>query len=248
MKNVPIVLQGPTTYCKEVAEHYKNYFCVWSTWNSEPQENLDFLSKLDNVKLITDNLPTYSDEENVGLTNHESWTRQRSRYQFTSTLNGFKFLKNNQFTYGIKIRSDLLLDIPTLLTITDKKSFNSLGWHTGSVGYLVDYYFSAEVDLIISLMEKCLDIMHPCHSENLMTYVLLEELKFRNINHTMSDELYIYSLKHNYTTQLLMNEVKNNKWLVKNDINQFSSNMSYQYTVDHFPDNYQLTYGWGPGV
>lgn len=246
MIDTPIVLQGPTTYCKEVSEYYKNYFCVWSTWKTEPQENLDFLSNLDNVDLVLDDLPTYSDSENFGLTEHESWTRQRSRYQFTSTLNGLKFLDQRGFDYAIKIRSDLLLDIKTLLEMTDRNCFNSLGWHTGSVGYLVDYYFSGEIKLLVSLMEKCLDIMYPTHSENLMTYALLEELKFRNINHTMDDNLYIYSLKHKYTTDLLMGEVRNNKWINTTSVNQTSTNVSYQYTKDHFPDKYDLTRGWGP--
>lgn len=246
MMEIPIVLQGPTTYCKEVSEYYKNYFCVWSTWDSEPSENLEYLSKLKNVVLLTDSLPEYSKEENSGLTEHEAWTRQRAKYQFTSTLNGFNYLKENNFEYGIKIRSDMLIDIPLLLKLTDKNCFNSFGWHRGSVGYFIDYYFSSSTDLIVSLMEKCLDIMHPSHSENLLTYVLLEELKYRNFNYTLSKDLYIYSLKHKYTTEIFFNEISKNKWINRIDIRQTSENISYTYSKDNYPDKYKLTRGWGP--
>lgn len=242
----PIVIQGPTTYCKEMCDYYKDYFCVWSTWNSEPKDNLDYLSNLKNVILITDNLPTYSDEENVGLSEHESWTRQRAKYQFTSTLNGFNYLKQNQYDYGIKIRSDMLIDIESLLDITDKSCFNSFGWHRGSVGYFIDYYFSGNVELITSLMEVCLNNMHPVHSENLITYVLLEELKHRNFNYTLTKDLYIYSLKHKYTTNLFLNEINKNKWINTLEINQTSKNVQYTFTKDNFPDKYNLTCGWGP--
>ena len=44
-RDMPIIIQGPTTYCREVSNYYKNYNQVWSTWNSEPEENLEFLSK-----------------------------------------------------------------------------------------------------------------------------------------------------------------------------------------------------------
>lgn len=246
--DIPVVLQGPTTYYKEVSEYYKDNFCVWSTWKSEPKENLDYLSNLKNVVLVTDNLPTYNEEENVGLTEYESWTRQRSKYQFTSTLNGFNYLKENGYDYGIKVRSDMLIDIPTLLNMTKKECFNSFGWHRGSVGYFIDYYFSANVDLIISLMNRCLDIMHPTHSENLMTYVLLEELKYRNFNYTLSKNLYIYSLKHKYTTNLFFQEVYKNMWIHTLNVYQTSKNISYTFEKDNFPDKYNLTRGWGPPI
>lgn len=243
---IPIVIQGPTNYCKEVSEYYKDYFCVWSTWKSEPKENLDFLSSLENVHLILDDLPDYSDSENEGLTWEESWVRQRSRYEFTSTLNGFEYIKKIGFDYGIKIRSDMLLGIEKLLSMTDKKCFNCFAWHTGSVGYLFDYYFSGSVELIVSLMKKCLELAHPTHSENLMTYALLEELNYRNINYTLDENLYMSSLKHSYNTEFLIHEIKDYNILNKTTVNQISKNVFYKYSRDCFPDNYILTRGWGP--
>lgn len=244
--NIPIVLQGPTTYCREISEFYKDQFCVWSTWNSEPEENLEYISKLKNSVLITDTLPTYSQNENIGLTQHESWTRQRARYQFTSTLNGFNYLKEHDFNYGIKIRSDMLIDIPVLSSLTNKDCFNSFGWHRGSVGYFIDYYFSGSTELIISLMKMCLENIYPTHSENLMTYMLLEKLNFRSFNYTLIKNLYIYSLKHGYTTDLFFKEISKNKWINKTDIKQTSENVNYSYCKDNYPDNYKLTRGWGP--
>ena len=94
-------------------------------------------------------------------------------------------------------------------------------------------------------MEVCLNIMHPVHSENLITYVLLEELKHRNFNYTLTKDLYIYSLKHKYTTNLFLNEINKNKWINTLEINQTSKNVQYTFTKDNFPDKYNLTYGWG---
>ena len=81
-----LVIQGPTTYCKEVSEYYKDYKQIWSTWNSEPQENLDYLQSLPNVSLVTDDLPVLSSKEKSG-SGHGPWCLERALYQWTSTLN-----------------------------------------------------------------------------------------------------------------------------------------------------------------
>lgn len=244
---MPIIIQGPTTYCKEVHEYYKNYIQVWSTWNSEPEENLDYLSNQKNVHLVLDDLPTFSDQELSGLTKHASWTLQRATYQFTSTLNGFKYADHKfGLDFAPKIRSDFLIDLSSSMKKWDIDAFNCLGWHKGSVGYLVDYFFSAKIRDIITLMEGCLDLRHPSHSENVLTYYLLEKMKQRNIKYCIDRTVYSYSLKHKYTTDLFLEEVNKGKWLIDESQKHDSFNLNYTFTKDNLPDKYSLTYGWGP--
>lgn len=249
-ESVPLVIQGPTTFCRQVVEYYKNYQQIWSTWNSEPEENLEFLRNQDNVHLVLDDLPTFSDYQLKGLTEHAKWTLQRATYQFTSTLNGFRYAYENFHDTLIapKIRSDFLIDVATAVHKSDIDGFNCLGWHKGSVGYLVDYFYIAKIKDIIKLMEGCLRINHPAHSENVMTYFLLERMKQRNIKYCFDNTVYTYSLKHKYDTELFMGEIKKGVWLIDENQNHDSKNYTHTFEKDFLPDVYPLTYGWGPGV
>jgi len=247
--DMPLIIQGPTTYCREVVEYYKNYKQVWSTWNSEPEENLEFLNKQKNVHLVLDDLPVISDDQLCNLTDHAAWTLQRSIYQFKSTLNGFKYAyKNFDVYFAPKIRSDLLIDVAASIHKSEPKAFNCLGWHSGSVGYLIDYYFMSPINDIITLMEGCLSLFHPSHSENVMTYFLLEKMKQRNIKYCFDHNVYIYSLKHKYTTELFLGEISKGKWLIDENKKHQSQNFNHTFSKDNLPDIYPLTYGWGPGV
>ena len=246
-ETIPLVIQGPTTYCKEVFDYYKNYKQIWSTWNSEPEENLDFLRSQENVHLVLDDLPTFSQQQLSGLTEHAAWTLQRATYQFTSTLNGFNYLEENtEFGFAPKIRSDFLIDIPTAIRKSCLQSFNCLGWHKGSVGYFIDYFFAGNIKMIIELMSGCLNLSHPSHSKNVMTYYLLEKMKKRNISYCFDHTVYTYSLKHKYTTNLFLGEISKGKWLIDENQNHTSQNINYTFTKDNLPDKYPLTYGWGP--
>lgn len=243
---MPIVIQGPTTYCREVCDYYKNYTQIWSTWNSEPEENLEFLKNQNNVHLVLDDLPSFSNDELSSLSEHASWTLQRATYQFTSTLNGFKYAKSIGSDFSPKIRSDFLIDLSSSMRLWDIDAFNSIGWHRGSVGYLVDYFFAAKVDDIITLMEGCLKLRHPSHSENVLTFFLLEKMRKRNIKYCLNNTVYTYSLKHKYDTNLFLGEVEKGKWLLDENQKHTSSNVNHTFTKDNLPDKYILTYGWGP--
>lgn len=248
-RDMPLIIQGPTTYCREVSNYYKNYNQVWSTWNSEPEENLEFLSKQKNVRLVLDDLPVIPESKLKNLTEHAVWTLQRSTYQFTSTLNGFKYADKNFGAYfAPKIRSDFLIDVATATHKSNPGGFNCLGWHNGSVGYLIDYYFMAPVHDVIRLMEGCISLSHPSHSENVMTYFLLEKMKQRNIAYCFDSTVYTYSLKHKYDTELFLGEITKGKWLIDENQKHTSKNYKHTFEKDNLPDVYPLTYGWGPGV
>ena len=92
-----LVIQGPTTYCKEVSEYYKDYKQIWSTWNSEPQENLDYLRSLPNVSLVTDDLPVLSSKEKSG-SGHGPWCLERELF-----INGHLLLTDS----NLQIKKDI---------------------------------------------------------------------------------------------------------------------------------------------
>jgi hypothetical protein len=234
MNYQPLVIQGPTTYCKEVAEYYKNYDCVWSTWDSEPKQNLEYLSSLDNVVLITDTLP------------QKKWNHYWGLYQFKTTLNGFKYLKDQGHSFGIKLRSDLMLNIPQITKLIDFDKFNCMGWHTHSVGYLSELYFAGDVNLICDVMERCVELDPEVHSENVLTYILLEEFKYRKIHYTLNDDLEFYCPKLNINAKSYMDDVRIGRWFNTTNVKQTSDYVTYEYTQDNFPDNYQLTIRGGP--
>lgn len=235
MNYPPVVIQGTTDLCKEVVEYYKDFKCIFSTWNSEPKENLDYLSSCKNVVLITDDLPTKKWEHHWGL------------YQFKSTLNGFNYLKENGYDFGIKVRSDLMLNIPQVVELIDFKKFNCFGWHDWSVGYFCDFYFAGPVSVICDAMKKCIDLSPESHAENTITYVILNEIKFREINYTLNDELEFYCPKHNLTSKKYMDHVREGIWFNTTNVKQTSRYVNdYVYSKDNFPDNYRLTYKDGP--
>lgn len=46
LENIGIVIQGPTTYYKEVVAHYKNIpNVVWSTWNDESASHISYIQQ-----------------------------------------------------------------------------------------------------------------------------------------------------------------------------------------------------------
>ena len=242
-----LVIQGPTTYCKEVSEYYKDYKQIWSTWNSEPQENLDYLQSLPNVSLVTDDLPVLSSKEKSG-SGHGPWCLERALYQWTSTLNGFKLADQKGYNFCPKIRSDFLIDLDAALPKCDPDAFNSLGWHKGSVGYLVDYVYLANTKDIISMLECCIAMRILAHAENVMTYAWIEWSKKRNLKYCLDESVYTYSLKHKYTTELFMGEVAKGIWVIDHNQEHGSKLHLHTFTNDLLPDKYPLTYGWGPGV
>lgn len=242
-----LVIQGPTTYCKQVSEYYRNYRQIWSTWNSEPEENLNYLDGLDDVILVTDDLPLLTQEEKQ-LKGHAPWCLERALYQFTSTYNGFKKAELEGESMAVKIRSDFLIDLSTSLRKGEPDAFNCLGWHKGSIGYLVDYFYYAPVEDIIYMLECCINMRHPSHSENVMTHVWIELMKKRKIRYCLDKDVYTYSLKHKYDTELFMGEVNKGIWVIDHNQNHDSKNYSHTFTNDLLPDLYPLTYGWGPGV
>ena len=76
-----IIIQGPTNYCKEIIDCYVDIpNVVFSTWNDEPKENIDYL-KSKGMDVIQSSKPTFSGYLNIN-------------YQTLSTFAGIQYLED----------------------------------------------------------------------------------------------------------------------------------------------------------
>ena len=88
-----------------------------------------------------------------------------------------------------------MIDLDAALPKCDPDAFNSIGWHKGSVGYLVDYVYLAKTKDIISMLEGCIALRVPAHAENVMTYCWIEWAERRNLKYCLDKKkLDIYYL------------------------------------------------------
>ena len=117
-KKPPVVIQGLTDQHQQVIEYYKDYECVWVTWNTQPKEHLDRIDSQSNITLITLDPPELKYDEHFGM------------YVWVTTLKGFEYLKEKGYDFGIRVRSDFLVDIPQVLKTTKDDHFNCFGWDT----------------------------------------------------------------------------------------------------------------------
>lgn len=148
-----IVIQGSTNYCKEIIDCYVDIpNVVFSTWNDEPQENIDYI-KLKNIDVIQSPKPSFAGYLNVN-------------YQVLSTYAGLEYLRTKNVTEVLKIRSDLKLNnIQLLLDILEQKPLTFLAICKPNVRplyYELEYIhtsFDFPVDLLlygnIENMIKC---------------------------------------------------------------------------------------------
>ncbi len=109
-----VVIQGPTTYFKEIADSWSGWpNVVWSTWLTEPKENMDYI-KSKGIDVFQSNEPAMPGDINVN-------------YQVLSTYNGLNFLHIKGVTEVLKIRSDHHVnDIKTLLEILQGRRMSFL--------------------------------------------------------------------------------------------------------------------------
>lgn len=97
-----VVIQGPTNYFKEVVDVWKGWpNVVWSTWEDEPKENIEYIAQ-NQIFVLLNKKPQFPGDSNVNL-------------QALSTFNGINFLRNKGVKEVLKVRSDH--------TISDVKSF-----------------------------------------------------------------------------------------------------------------------------
>ena len=139
-----IIIQGPTKYYKEMGDFYSQFNnIVWSTWEDEPKEHLDYISNK-GIPLILNKKPNYNGYLNINL-------------QLISTLKGIEYFNEKNFTEVIKVRSDITFTNINLvlLTLSGKEiSFLNLNnpIFKPYLSYYLDYYhigFDFTSDLIV---------------------------------------------------------------------------------------------------
>jgi hypothetical protein len=90
-----IVIQGPTNYCKEVAPIYKDIpNVVWSTWEDEPLENIEYIKQ--HMDVVLCKKPSFPGYLNINM-------------QTVSTLEGIKYLQKKGVTEILKTRGDIII-------------------------------------------------------------------------------------------------------------------------------------------
>lgn len=127
-----IILQGPTDYYREIGDFYSQFTnVVWSTWDDEPKEHLDYISSK-GIILILNKKPEYEGYLNIN-------------YQCKTTHSGIDYFKKQGFTEVIKIRSDVMfqgleLVLPSLLG--KEIAFLNLNnpVYKPNLAYYLDYY------------------------------------------------------------------------------------------------------------
>jgi len=102
-----IVIQGQTTYFKEVADNWSGWpNVVWSTWTNEPQSNIDYI-KSKGIEVVQSIPPSIPGDMNIN-------------YQCASTFRGLNHLHRKGCISALKIRSDH--------TVSDRKTLLEILW------------------------------------------------------------------------------------------------------------------------
>lgn len=97
-----IVIQGPTTFAKEIAASYKAIDnIVWSTWDDEPQDKIKII-KESGIDIVLSKKPSISGYGNINM-------------QTVSSNAGIQYLKNKGIQGILKVRSDIKINKPKLL-------------------------------------------------------------------------------------------------------------------------------------
>ncbi len=170
--NQGIVIQGPTNYYKEIIDCYVGIpNVVFSTWDDEPQENIDYI-KSKGIDIIQSPKPTFPGYLNIN-------------YQTLSTFNGIQYLKEKGVTEALKIRGDLKPNDTKLLLNTLKNKplsflaickpdtrplYYELGYIHTSFDFPVDLFLYGNIENL----EKCFSFQIeqelPIPPESLIAY------------------------------------------------------------------------------
>ena len=209
-----IVIQGPTNYCKEIIDYYVDIpNVVFSTWNDEPQENIDYI-KLKGIDVIQSLKPSFPGHLNIN-------------YQTLSTFTGIQYLKGKGITEALKIRGDLQPNnIKLLLKILQGKSLSflaickpdvrslyyELGYAHNSFDFPVDLFLYGSIENLEKCFNFQMDQNLPIPPESLIAYSY-----FTNSNLEFKLE---YNTFINNDITFFMNEALENnieiKWLKQN--------------------------------
>lgn len=159
-----IIIQGPTNYCKEVAPIYEGIpNTVWSTWEDEPQKNIEYIQQY--MPVLLNRKPDFPGYLNINM-------------QTVSTVAGIEYLKERGVTEVLKTRGDLKIsDVRKMLTLLAGKK----------AAFMVICKKGSRPDLYYELVYAHYSHDYP---DNFCTYGTLENIH-NAFNFTVEDIAYI---------------------------------------------------------
>jgi len=191
-----IVIQGPTIYYKEMVEAYKDFSdVVWSTWEDEPSENLNYIKQF--FPIILSPKPSFPGYLNVNL-------------QTVSTMGGIEYLIEQGVTEILKVRGDIICDnLSYLLSLLKGKQmaylvkskegarplFYELEYRHYSHDYPADLIMYGSSENIKSSFNFTIEEQHIIPPESLIAYQYFKEnqLEFNlNYKHCINNGIHFF--------------------------------------------------------
>lgn len=130
-----VIFQGnfDGDYHKPIIEKYKNYDnIIFSSWR-ESEKNLKECKNY-----IIDELPLIPGHSNIN-------------YQIKSTQNGIEWAKDKSYKYVLKIRSDILIDLKTLVSFLEEPYVYFSAYHLWCGGYLCEHIIFSDIEYMEEL-------------------------------------------------------------------------------------------------
>ena len=222
-----VVIQGPTNYFDRIVPSYQGIEnVVWSTWEDEPSENIEYIKQ--HMDVVLNKKPTVAGYLNIN-------------FQTTSTIGGLCFLKDKGVKEVLKIRGDVLPNNPKLflqklkgkqasfLAIAKegarKDLYYELVYPHYSHDYPVDLVVYGNTQNMINTFDFLVDQLYPIPPESLIAYNLLEGLKIDFILN------YQHFIKNNisfFMNDCVENDIELN-WLKNNGVDLVTSHNNKQY-------------------
>ena len=211
-----IVIQGPTNYYKEVADHYSQYpNIVWATWNDESIVRLEYI-RSKGIEVVLVDKPQFPGYMNVNM-------------QVKSTYEGIKYLEG-KVEEVLKVRSDTVIsNLPALMNGLKGKQLSFMATCKEGVrkdlAYDLEYYHTSHdypsdnviygrVEDMLLMFDFQIDELLPIPPESLITwnYMTNMNMEFRlNYQHLVDNGI-------SFFTDICLDKEVGVHWL-KQDVN-----------------------------
>lgn len=221
-----IVIQGPTTYYKETVEKYKDIpNVVWSTWENEPIDNLNYIEKY--IPLVLNKVPSFAGYLNINLQN-------------ITTSSGIAYLIERNVSEVLKIRGDIIISDPIkLLSLLKgrkmaflqmckegarKDLYYELIYSHFSHDYPSDLAMYGEANILYDGFGFIMEELLPIPPESLIAYNILQSMSIEfklNYDHLIKNRISFFMndcLQNNIDISNI--KEKHNKIITKTDIDK----------------------------
>jgi hypothetical protein len=210
-----VVLQGPTTYCQQIIPLYSGISnVVWSMWDDEPQDNIEFIKK--HIPVVLNKKPLFPGYLNVNM-------------QTVSTLSGIKYLQERGVTEMLKTRGDIhISNVSKLLSLlkgreaafmvickegTRPDLYYELVYRHYSHDYPDNFCTYGTTENMYNAFNFYVESLSPIPAESLITYYLLLG---KGIDFNLNYDYLINNGISFFMNDLLENDIEI-LWLKKNE-------------------------------